>query len=271
LLNLLSRFELSPDQAIRWFDPKKRKKATRGQVDDRTIIENPYRIVETDLGDAYENPVSLGVIDRGVMPEATIAAKHPVPAPSTVGSPLDWRRVRGAFVTVLREAARQGDTLLAEDELLDGVSGLDLSHPCAVSRDWIIGNIAKIEPEIARFSLKRRHDDAEAPCVQLVEVMKREKHLARLLSKRAQASIASLKEPWDKHLVQTVTEQGVTANLKEPRYVEALKEQALALETITARKLSVKKFKTARKGRFFLMSGMVFSRRKFRNTIRDAV
>ena len=120
-----------------------------------------------------------------------------------------------------------------------------------MSRDWIIGNIAKIEPEIARFSLKRRHDDAEAPCVQLVEVMKREKHLARLLSKRAQASIASLKEPWDKHLVQTVTEQGVTANLKEPRYVEALKEQALALETITTRKLSVKKFKTARKGRFF--------------------
>jgi ATP-dependent exoDNAse (exonuclease V) alpha subunit len=239
LLMLLSRFELSPAQAARWFDSKKRNRATRGQVDDKTIIENPYRIAETDLGDAYEHPVNLGVIDRGVMPEATIAAKHPVPAPSKVGSALDWRRVRGAFVTVLREAARNGDTLLAEDELLDGVCGLDLSQPCDVSRDWINGNISKIEPEIARFPLRRRHNQTETACLQLVDVMQREKHLARLLGKRAQAPLPTLKEPWEKHLRQTIKDQGVTADLNEPRYVEALKEQAEALERITTRKLTV--------------------------------
>ena len=239
LLNLLSRFDLSPAQATRWFDAKKRQRATRGLVDDKSILENPYRVVETDLGDASEHPVSIGVLDRGLMPDATIAAKHPVPAPSTIGSPLDWRRVRGAFVTVLREAAHQGDTLLAEDELLDGVADLDLSHPCAVSRDWINGNIAKIEPEIARFQLKRRQSEDEEPVLQLVDVMQREKHLARLLGKRAQAPLASLKEPWDKHLRLTIKEQGVTADLTEPRFVEALKEQADALERITTRKLSV--------------------------------
>src|ERR1019366_9128472 len=49
LLYLLSRFELSPKQAIRWYDPRARAKATRGTVSDEDILKNPYRIVETDL------------------------------------------------------------------------------------------------------------------------------------------------------------------------------------------------------------------------------
>ena len=49
-----------------------------------------------------------------------------------MGSPLDWRRVRGAFVTVLREAAQQGDALLTEEELLESVTKLDLGQPCPV-------------------------------------------------------------------------------------------------------------------------------------------
>jgi hypothetical protein len=222
LLTLLSRFELSPSQAQRWFHPNDRNKATRGQVDDKAILQNPYRIVEADLGDAKENPVSLGVIDRGLMPDATVAAAHPVPSPSAVGSPLDWRRMRASFVTVLRKAAQQGDSLLTEEELLDGVGALDLSQPCPATADWIVGNITNLEAEVARFPLKRREkDENDVVCLQLADVMRREKHLSRLLGKRAQAALESLKEPWEKHLADTVREQGVTADLSEPRYVEA--------------------------------------------------
>jgi AAA domain/UvrD-like helicase C-terminal domain len=240
LLTLLSRFELSPSQARRWFHPNERKKATRGQVDDKAVLENPYRIVETDLGDAKENPVALGVIDRGLMPDATIAAAHPVPSPSAVGSALDWRRVRASFVTVLRKAAQQGDSLLTEEELLAGVGALDLSQPCPASTDWIVGNIKNLEAELARFPLKRREkDETDVVCLQLTDVMKREKHLSRLLGKRAQTALEGLKEPWEKHLGETIRGQGVTADLSEPRYVEAIKEQSQALERITTRKLSV--------------------------------
>ncbi|NEV75924.1 AAA family ATPase [Rhodopseudomonas sp. BR0C11] len=240
LLKLLSRFDLSPAQSIRWFDARERKKATRGQVDDKDILENPYRIVECDLGDASEHPVSLGAIDRGLLPDATIAANHPVPEPSRVGAPLDWRRVRGAFVSLLRQAAIQGDALLTEDELLDQVATLDLVQPCPVSSDWINGNVQRLETEIARFPLKRREKDEVAVlCLQLTDVQKREKHLARLLAKRTQAAHPSLNEPWDKHLRDTIKEQGVTVDLSEPRYVDALTEQAKALERITTRKLSV--------------------------------
>jgi hypothetical protein len=131
---------------------------------------------------------------------------------------------------------REGDALLTEEELLEGVAKLDLGQPCSASSDWINGNVKNIESEIARFPLKRREkDETEVLCLQLVDVMKREKHLSRVLGKRAQAAIASLKEPWDKHLRETIREQGVTADLTELRYAEALAEQAPALERIFCR------------------------------------
>jgi hypothetical protein len=40
LFTLLSRFDLSPAQASRWFEPRERKKATRGQVDDKCPSSN---------------------------------------------------------------------------------------------------------------------------------------------------------------------------------------------------------------------------------------
>lgn len=135
LLKLLSRFDLSPAQAQRWFDPGKRKKATRATVDDSAILRNPYRIVETDLGDPEDHPVSLGVVDRGVMPDSTVAVAHPVPEPSAVGSALDPRRVRAAFVAVLRRASENGDALLSESEACTSLSKLDLPHPCVVPAD----------------------------------------------------------------------------------------------------------------------------------------
>jgi hypothetical protein len=240
LLTLLSRFELSPLQARRWFVQNERNRATRGQVNDAAILQNPYRIVETDLGDSRETPVSLGVIDRGLMPDATIAAAHPVPEPSAVKAQLDWRRVRAAFVTVLRKAGQQGDSLLTEEEALDGLGELDLGQPCQVSSDWIIGNLKNIESEIARFELKRApENESPVQCLQLTDVLKREQQLSRMLRKRAEASLDGLKENWESHLREAIREQGVEVDFRQLRYADALAEQSKILEKITARKLSV--------------------------------
>ena len=51
LLTLLSRFDLSPKQATRWFDEGERSRATALSVRDAEIQANPYRIIELDLGD----------------------------------------------------------------------------------------------------------------------------------------------------------------------------------------------------------------------------
>jgi ATP-dependent exoDNAse (exonuclease V) alpha subunit len=239
LLKLLSRFELSPLQATRWFVLAARNKATRGKVTDAAILENPYRIVELDLGDGKERPVPLGMVDRGLMPDATIAAAHPVPAPSYVGSPLDWRRARAVLVTVLRNAGQQGDSLLTENETFEGIGKLDLGQTCPVTSDWVAGNLKKLEGEIARFEVAVAEDAPPIPCLQLTDVWERERTLARILRKRTEVVLGTLKEDWATHLRATIKEQGINVDLTERRYADALKEQATALEQIAMHKLSV--------------------------------
>lgn len=238
LLQLLSRFELSPAQAQRWFIQNERTKATRGTVSDADILNNPYRIAEADLGDAEENPVGLGAIDRGLLPDATIAAAHPVPNPSRVESPLDWRRVRAAIVTILRAAGQQGDSLLAEDEAIDALASLDLSQPCHASTDWIRGNLTNIEDEISRFELVRDKKSGPVQCLQLTDVIKREQRLSKILQKRTEAPLESLEEDWAALLLDSIKDQGVSVDFTQQRYKNALNEQSKMLEAITTRKLS---------------------------------
>lgn len=240
LLRLLSRFSLSPAQAARWFDPKERAKAVRTPVTDRSILENPYRIAEADLGDAKDRPVSVATLDRGLLPDSTVAAAHPVEGGARIESPLDPRRVRAALVTVLRDAAAGGDALLSEVDALVGLGNLDLSRPCVVTNDWLRGNIDFLAGEIEPVEgLLDPETDERIACLQLTDLQKREKRLATLLGARAGASLPSLAENWRKLLVEAVTETGVQPDPTNPRHESALAEQAQALEKLTTRKLTV--------------------------------
>ncbi len=239
LLKLLSRFSLSTLQAKRWFDTHERKKATHSLVDDRSILENPYRIVETDLGDASEHPVSLGVIDRGLLPDATVSSALPVPDPSHVGSLLDWRRARAALVTVLRRAAENGDSLLSEEEALAELRALDLENPCVLTRDWLVGHANYLADEIESVRvLINSENDEEYDCLQLLDLRSRENRMARILAKRANKVVGSLDENWKDLLISAIKESSAVLDLDNPRHRHALEEQALALERITTRRLS---------------------------------
>ena len=147
------RFALTPKQAARWFNVPARNKGTTFPVTDGEILQNPYRIAETDLGDRDDSPVSLGLVDRGLLPDSTISAKHPVPEPSLVGSPSDSRRVRAAMVSVLREASEKGDSLLSTGEALRRISQLELSHPCLIGSDWPAANNAQLEPVVSQIEI----------------------------------------------------------------------------------------------------------------------
>jgi AAA domain/UvrD-like helicase C-terminal domain len=240
LVHLLSRFALSPVQARRWFDARERRNAVRSPVDSREILENPYRIVELDIGDAKERPVSLGVVDRGILPDTVIAAQHPVPPPSRVGSPRDERRVRAAFVTVLRHAADDGDALLTEDEALGRVGKLNLDQPCDVPSAWLAGHDDDLSTEIARIEVLI---DPEAgtrmSCLQLTDLREREDKLRSILSKRAARSLPSLNENWSDLIAVTVGESDGQSSTADERHRNATLEQATALETVTTRRLSV--------------------------------
>lgn len=240
LLKLLSRFSLTPKQAQRWFEPTKRAKGTSVNITDSDILKNPYRISEVDLGDWDDSPVSMGVIDRGLLPDCTIAAKHPVRAPSTIDSPNDPRRIRAAIVTVLRQAAKNGDTLLSCTEVLRNIATIDLSHPCIVGSDWLAANQAALNNVVELVDVVLDEDNGtRTTALQLSELKAREDRLRLLLSKRAAKPASPIKADWKRLLIAAITEAGHKFDPSNDRHTSAIKEQALALERLTSRRLSV--------------------------------
>jgi hypothetical protein len=237
LLVLLSRFALTPGQAQRWFNTVERANATSGPVSDQGILENPYRMSELDLGGWSDAAISVGMIDRGLLPDSTIAGKHPVPSPSLVGSPNDPRRVRAAVVAVLRQAATTGDALLSVTETLRRVSTLDLAHPCTVSADWVQANAATLEGVVDLVTVTT--DRSNTQTLQLHDLRDREDRLRSVLSKRAAKQVASVLAKWPVLLEQAITDAGGRFDPKNERHAAALAEQADALSRLTSRRLTV--------------------------------
>ena len=242
LLRLLSRFDLTPNQAIRWFNPEKRPV----RLSDAEIMANLYRIPEVDLGDETDGPIGIGVMDRGLLPDSTIAARHPIPSPSTVSSRLDARRVRASIVTVLRGAAENGDALLAELEVLERMERLALPQACAVTNDWLQANQAELTGMVERLEVSMNDPTTDEPdhqisiaALQLTDLAGREERLRKVLSARARKPLPSTHVDWKSLVVEAIEARGGRFDPANARHAEALEEQAAALETITTRRLSV--------------------------------
>jgi len=240
LLKLLSRFALTSAQMKRCYDTTKRDKGFSAVIKDHEIIENPYRICELDLGDWDDSPVSVGSIDRGLLPDSTIAAKHPVPSPSAVDSQNDPRRIRAAIVSVLREGAASGDSLLSVTEALQRLERAALSHPININADWPATNQGALEGMVELVEIPREEPvGSSLAALQLTDLLGREKKLRSILSKRALKALPTLGADWEKMLVQAIQEAGGKFDSKNERHASALAEQVIALEKITRRRLSV--------------------------------
>jgi hypothetical protein len=243
LIELLSRFALSPDQAKRWFLPDRRAKASLGTVTDQELLQNPYRIAESDLGDTRVPAVSLGTVDRGLLPDDTVAAACPVPSPSRVASPGDKRRVRAAAVAALRRASDDGDSLLSSIEVLQRMERMDLSQPCVVPLDWFPGQADFLSGTVEQQNVEVPGAEGAAPDVvpslQLAGYANTEARLAKTLLARAAKVVPSTISKWDELLVTAITDAGGAFDETEPRHVEALAEQSDALERITTHRLGV--------------------------------
>jgi len=238
LTKLLSRFALTPAQALRWFDPKERAKGTAVKVTDEEILANPYRMSEADLGDWNDSPVSVGLIDRGLLPDTTIAANHPVPEPSRIGSQNDPRRLRAALVAVLRRASENGDALLSVPEALQRLGTLDLAHPCVIGSDWPEANRTMLSGVVELVDVTGG-GATPTPALQLAELKWREDRLRSILGKRAGKAAAPIKADWKKLLVTAISEAGGTFDRKSALHRQAIEEQAVALDRLMSRRLSV--------------------------------
>jgi hypothetical protein len=145
LLKLLARFELTSDQARRWFVKEERAKAGIN-VTDADILRNPYVCFELDRG--RNDSIALKVIDRGLFPDAQILKAAPVPEPSNCPEAIDPRRGRALLIAALERAASEGHTLLPQDWLVRQVRGQDISPPCEIGGDWIDAFKSSFESEL---------------------------------------------------------------------------------------------------------------------------
>jgi len=114
-LELLSRLDLTQDQASILVTPEERGEWGISLSDDE-IIANPYLIYEATRLTA--NPVSIGVVDRGMFPNVMIRKKFPIPGPSLVKTAVDARRLRALTIRNLETAAQHGDTLRPRDHVI---------------------------------------------------------------------------------------------------------------------------------------------------------
>ena len=238
LLQLLARFDLTPDQARRWYDPARRAKATRDACGDAEILANPYRIVEADLSDDTSPAIPMEVIDHGLFLDDAVRIRHPLTVSPAIEDQSDHRRIRGALVTILRAAADGGDTLLNAQEALKRIELLTLAHPPhGVGVDWLNAYRDQLADTVAAYDIVA---DGQTPpsasVVQLTELRKHEDYVGKVLQGRAAVPLTSLHADWRSLLIAAI---GEVYQPGSERHHEALEEQVTALERITTRKLSV--------------------------------
>lgn len=95
LMQLLSRFELSPEQATTLFVEDEREEAGI-MITDTAILANPNLVYE--LSRQLLEPVSVWTVDRGVFPVAAVRNKHPLPDRSRIDGGNDERRIQALAV-----------------------------------------------------------------------------------------------------------------------------------------------------------------------------
>jgi len=146
LLKLIARFEISDEQATRWWVRESRAEA--GIVlDDDAILANPYLCYEADRGRIDSIP--LRVVDRGLFPDAQVAIAVPMPSPSACPEPIDPRRGRALIVQALEAEAASGHTLLPQTLLVEAVRSAEVSPPCPIGGDWFDAFKDGFDPPLA--------------------------------------------------------------------------------------------------------------------------
>lgn len=236
---LLARFDLTLAQAKRIWNESSRRTGFSRITTNEEIIENPYVLAERDFGGGEDAAVSLELVDRGLLPDEALASTAPVAEPSRLLSATDRRRIRCGLVTVLRKAALDGDSLLSLDECLGRLAAISPTNPILIPVQWIEGNAGFLESVVCRLVVEVKGETPRnVPALQLADLQQREEKLGKILRVRSARAVAAPKADWKKLIAEAIAANGQPINLKNPRHVRALEEQAVALERVLGRRLT---------------------------------
>ncbi len=227
LLHLLARFDLTSEQATRFYVAEERKKAGIS-LEDADILKNPYLLYEADRINTA--PTSVAVVDRGLYPPGGTGPTSPIPSPSAMAEPQDPRRVRALVVSVLEGAADFGHTLLPQDRLVTEVRDMPLDPPCPIDGDLLAVIDDKLEPAVrpAEFS-------GGVPGFQLEHLAEDRNRISNEVRKRSTARLHVVEADWNT-ILGDLLERGTEADEAEDR---AREEKVAALSQLAEARLSV--------------------------------
>ncbi len=229
LLKLVSRFEITGEQAKMLYVQEERANAGI-ESEDADILANPYTLYESTRLTA--NPVSIWTVDRGVFPVDIIRKEHPLPEPTALDAGTDTRRVRALSVSVLEDAAGNGNTLLPQDQIVLAMRSLTLQPPCEVDADLM--TVAKDDFGGVITEIKMANG---APALQLARLSDIGEVIRSALKKRIKGKRHTVEADWRKLLNAHLEKQGA-ANFDELEE-NARAEKIAALKELSESRLSV--------------------------------
>lgn len=233
LLKLLARFDLTADQAKRFFQDEAREKA-RIVATDSGLLANPYLLYELDRHSA--DAIVMDTIDRGVFPDDVVREAHPLPDPSALTEAIDRRRVRAVAVTALEGAAERGDTLLPRNRLLQAIADMPLSPACQVDADLL----PVVEEHFAGVIAKIEMADS-SPAYQLVRLSEAGKIIRETVNRRIAGRRHTMGGEWAALLAAQLQKSTPAGSAPAPDIDEqrARAEKVAALEELAGSRVSV--------------------------------
>jgi ATP-dependent exoDNAse (exonuclease V) alpha subunit len=223
LLKLLSRFELSIEQAKLLYVQEERTKAGLSNSD-ADILANPYLLYElTRLSD---DPMSIWTVDRGVFPDEVIRKKHPLPEPSALDAGTDARRVRALTVTVLEEEAAAGNSLVPQAQVVLKIRDLTVRPPCEVDADLMAVAKDSFGDAVVEVPMTNK-----APALQLARLAEMGEVIRSSITKRVAGKRLQVVADWRSLLDVYLKSKGATA-------VDAFEEQAREEKTAALKEIA---------------------------------
>lgn len=227
LLKLVSRFDLTIDQAKRMYVDTERSKA-RIDDTDQDLLANPYRLYEADR--YSPDAIPLATVDRGIFPIPRIRDRFPQAAPSRVDDALDERRVRALAISRLERAADGGHSLQPQATVVQAIRDEPLDPPCPLTTDIATVAEAAFGAEISVTSMA---DGAAA--YQLTRLAASRDKISTLVRKRAAAKQLLVDADW-----AGVIDSLLGSSAKDdPDETPARQEKAAALEVLAKSRISV--------------------------------
>lgn len=237
-LKLLSRIDLSQDQASVLATPEEREEWGIPLTDDE-IVANPYLTYEATR--LTQVPVSIGVVDRGMFPSALIRKKFPIDEPALVKTGVDARRLRALTIRNLERATQHGDTLRPRDDVIRDLrmqAENDKEQKTQITADLL----AVAQDELFEGEIQVVEMADERPAYQLDRLAAAGKLIRDTIEKRIGAKRHSLKIDWRNALDSFLKKNGVKLpDDPEEREREELAraEKTAALEELAASRFSV--------------------------------